>query len=59
MTKTGSFSGSEEIYIRKRAANNWVVVDSPKTLGGAGGAVSSANGFTIHTFTTDGTFTAS
>jgi hypothetical protein len=51
MSKTGSFAQNEEIYIRKRAANNWMVVDAPKSLSGSGGAVSAAAGFAVHTYT--------
>ena len=57
LTRLGGFGVNEEIYIRKRAANTWNVVDSPKNLEGSGGAVSAADGNTIHTFTSNGTFT--
>lgn len=51
LSRTGTFAGDEEIYIRKRATNQWIVVDAPSTLEGSGGSVSSAAGFTIHSFT--------
>jgi hypothetical protein len=51
ISKTGSFGEKEEIYIRKRSANNWIVVDSPKTLSASGGSISAAAGYTIHTYT--------
>lgn len=51
LSKTGSFAQNEEIYIRKRAANTWMIVDAPKSLSGTGGAVSAAAGFAIHTYT--------
>ena len=51
ITRSGGFGENEEIYIRKRGANSWNVVDSPKNLTGDGGAVSAASGYTIHTFT--------
>ena len=51
LSKTGTFSPDEEITIRKRANNTWVIIDSPKSLSGDGGAVSSASGYTIHSFT--------
>lgn len=57
LARIGGFGANEEIYIRKRGANNWNVVDSPKNLVGDGGSVSSADGNTIHTFTSNGTFT--
>jgi hypothetical protein len=50
LSKVGSFSQNEEIYIRKRDTNSWIVIDSPKTLSGTGGSVSSASGYTIHTY---------
>lgn len=51
LSRSGNFGENEEIYLRKRAANSWVVVDSPKNLTGDGGAISAASGYTIHTFT--------
>jgi hypothetical protein len=51
LSKTGTFSENEEMYIRKRAANTWVVIDSPKNLSGDGGVLSVAAGYNIHTFT--------
>jgi len=56
LSRTGGFGANEEIYIRKRADNAWNVVDSPKNLTAEGGAVSAADGYTIHTFTSNGTF---
>lgn len=29
LSKTGSFGSNEEVYVRKRAANTWIVVDAP------------------------------
>lgn len=29
LSKTGTFGSNEEIYVRKRAANTWIVVDAP------------------------------
>lgn len=60
VTRTGSFSQSEEIYVRKRASNSWVTVDSPQRASGGGGTISSTDGFTVHSFTSgSGTFTLS
>jgi len=58
LSRAGSFSPNEEIMVRKRAANSWILIDSPKDLSGDGGSVSNASGYTIHTFTSNGTFTA-
>jgi hypothetical protein len=59
VTRTGNFSSNEECYIRKRAANNWVTVDSPVNPSGTGGSLTSAGGANIHSFTSVGgaTFT--
>jgi len=54
LTKTGNFAQNEEIYCRKRDTDSWIVVDSPQTLTATGGAVSSAAGYTIHSFTSTG-----
>ena len=54
LSRTGTLSPNEEIYLRKRAANNWIVVDSPTSLSATGGAVSSAAGYQIHSFTSTG-----
>lgn len=59
LTRTGGFGANEEIYIRKRGANSWNVVDSPKNLSADGGSISAADGFTIHTFTGNGSFDVS
>jgi hypothetical protein len=59
LSKVGTFGDFEELYIRKRAANTWIVVDSPARLAGAGGTFSVAGGYNIFTFTSNGTFTLS
>jgi hypothetical protein len=51
LSRTGTFGTNEEIYLRKRATNSWIVVDAPANLEGTGGSVSSAAGYTIHTYT--------
>jgi hypothetical protein len=51
ITKTGSFAQFEEIYVRKRAADYWVVVDSPKALTATGGSIGTAAGYRIHSYT--------
>ena len=51
LNKTGTMAADEEFYVRKRDTNEWVVVDVPKLLRGAGGTVSAANGYTIHSYT--------
>ena len=56
LTKTGSFSANEEIYCRKRDTNTWIVVDSPTSLSASGGTLSSAAGYTIHSYTSSSTF---
>ena len=51
VSKTGSFSQLEEIYVRKRDTDYWMVIDSPKSLSGTGGSISSSSGYTIHSYT--------
>ena len=58
VSKVGSLGDGEEIYIRKRAANNWVVVERPYFLEGAGGTVTTSGNLQTHQFTSGtGTFT--
>jgi hypothetical protein len=59
ITKTGTFAASEEIYVRKRASNNWVVVDAPTKLTATGGSVAIGGGYYIHTFTGNDTLIVS
>jgi hypothetical protein len=54
LTRSGTFAPTEEIYCRKRAENTWVVVDSPQSPGATGGTLTTAEGFTIHSFTPTG-----
>jgi hypothetical protein len=51
VNKTGTFGGGEEIYCRKRDTDNWLVVDSPKTLTATGGTLVASGGFNNHTYT--------
>lgn len=51
LTRTGGFGANEEIYIRKRAANSWMVVDSPSNLSASGGTVAVGSGYNYNTFT--------
>jgi hypothetical protein len=58
LTRTGNFAQNEEIYIRKRAADSWIVVDTPTALEASGGSISASGGYNVHTFTNPGgTFT--
>lgn len=60
VSRTGTFGSYEEIYIRKRAANFWVTVDSARTLSATGGAEASLGAYDYHTFTSgSGTLTLS
>ncbi len=56
LTKTGFMASGEQLYLRKRAANNWVVVDIPSTVtfSAAGGTIATAGGFRTHSFTSTG-----
>lgn len=51
LAKTGTFAVNEEIYLRKRAANYWMVIDSPRNLSVAGGDASVGGGYNYNTFT--------
>ncbi|MDA9953326.1 hypothetical protein N9D61_03180 [Planktomarina sp.] len=57
VNKTGAFGDGEEVYCRKRAANNWVVVDSITTLTATGGTKSSGGSQSFHTYTSTGAST--
>jgi hypothetical protein len=61
MSKIGTLAQNEEISLRKRAANNWIVIDSPRALVGSGGTTTTPTGFSLHQFTATGagTFTVS
>ena len=56
LNKTGTMNLGEEFYCRKRADNEWVVVDSPTTLSllASGGTLSAAGGYNQHTYTSGG-----
>ena len=56
LNKTGTMNLGEEFYCRKRADNEWVVVDSPTTLSllASGGTLSAASGYNQHTYTSGG-----
>lgn len=56
-TKTGNLAANEELYVRKRAANSWVVVDQPRNPIASGGAFSESDGIATNTFTTTGSST--
>ena len=58
LSKTGTFGANEEIILRKRAANNWLVIERPYPLSGTGGTVTTSGNFSSHSFTSGtGTFT--
>jgi hypothetical protein len=56
VNRTGELAVFEELYCRKRAANNWIVVDQPYLVTGSGGTVFATGGYDGHTFTSSGTF---
>ena len=55
LSRSGGFGVNEEIYLRKRATDSWIVVDSPKNLS-ASASVSSTQsaGYEQFTFTSTG-----
>jgi hypothetical protein len=56
LTATGTMAASEELYLRKRDTNNWVVfhISTAGTLTVTGGSVTTAGGFRRHEFTSTG-----
>jgi hypothetical protein len=56
LSKTGFLASGEQLYLRKRAANTWVVVDTPQTISFAatGGTIATAGGFRTHSFNSTG-----
>lgn len=55
LSKTGTLGLNEELVIRKRAANTWIVQDSEANLTATGGTlVANTSGFNRHTFTSTG-----
>lgn len=56
LTATGVMSQYEELYLRKRASNSWVVfhIASAGTLTVTGGSVSTGGGYKTHQFTSTG-----
>jgi hypothetical protein len=57
LSKTGTFGPNEEIFIRKRAANTWLVVERPYNLSGTGGTVGTVGFSTTHSYTSTGSST--
>jgi hypothetical protein len=61
VSKTGSLAANEQITLRKRATDTWVVIDTTTRLTGSGGTTGSTGGSNVHSFTSTGsaTFTVS
>jgi hypothetical protein len=60
LSRTGTFSSGEELYMRKRATDEWVTVDKPTNLAvtNPSATSTSANGYTIRTvYSGSSTFT--
>lgn len=58
VSKTGLFGAKEQISIRKRAANEWIVVDQTTQLTATGGTTSTPTaGITAHSYTATGSNT--
>jgi hypothetical protein len=57
ITKTGNFGAFEQILVRKRDTNAWVVIDEPRSLTASGGSPSTSGGFSIRSFTSTGAST--
>jgi hypothetical protein len=61
LSKTGTFGASEQITLRKRSSNNWIVIDATTEIASAsGGSTTLSGNFRTHSFTgagSAGTFT--
>ena len=57
VSKTGTFALNEEIAVRKRASNSWIVIDAERDLTASGGSTTTPTGFSLHQFTTAGAAT--
>jgi len=55
-TRTGFFAANEVITVRKRSANNWVVIDSARNRPATGGTPTTAAGFSVNTFNSNANF---
>jgi hypothetical protein len=51
LSKTGLLGANEEIYVRKRGLNSWIVIERPYVLSGAGGSTTTSGNFSVHSFT--------
>ena len=51
LSKTGTFGSNEQITIRKRLANTWIIIDAPTNPSAIGGTFSQALGYKINSFT--------
>lgn len=54
--KSGNMFANEELLVRKRAANNWIVVDHIPLTQASGGSESQAAGYQISQFLSNGTY---
>jgi hypothetical protein len=57
LSKTGSLAANEEIFIRKRSANNWFVFETPRNSIATGGTLTIGSNFRSHVFTSVGAST--
>lgn len=57
LSKTGNFGANEQITLRKRATDSWVVIDNTSRLTGTGGTLTSSGGVNSHTYTSTGSTT--
>lgn len=58
LSKVGSFASNEEIVIRKRDTNSWIVIDSPRLMTATGGSLLTTGGYNIHTFASSASLVA-
>lgn len=59
ISTTGNLATFEELFVRKRDNNFWMVIDVPRSPTVTGGDLSSDGDFSINSFTSPGSFTLS
>ena len=57
LSKTGNFGSNEQLTLRKRATDTWVVIDNTNRLAGSGGTLVASGGVNTHSYTSTGSTT--
>ena len=56
VSKTGTFAAGEEIMVRKRAENSWVVIDAPRNLVASSNTPAVVGQSNVHTYNASANF---